>query len=487
MGRLPRLNRIMIRVAPVLLAAVILAGLAAEARAAGARVDAALWERLDSGQASQVVMVLLRTPEPQVYAANLAQPARRAQARAQVARVQDQVLGQVANQGVKLRVRYENLPAFSAQVDRQGLRALAASDQVVAISARRRYHPRTAQGLPLMGAWSTRASQGGQGVAIAVVDSGITRDHQAFISPEGTHKVLGGFNVLRHNEDLSDPDGHGTACAGIAAGYDLSQGDFRGGVAPQAMLYGLKVLDGDEGGYDEELSQAFDWCISNQYRSPQAPIMIVTASVGGDQPFHQPCDAFLTVLGSAFSALERAGIAVFAAAGNDGWCDALEDPACHSQVISVGAVYDADLGPTEACLSDLSCLGVLDDNNCEVGYMGRWHQEQRRRDAVINYSDSASFLDLLAPSECATVPGPEVGQYETCFNGTSAATPYAAGAAAVLQARARELRDSFLTVAQLKNLLTSTGDRITDSKSGVSTPRINLERALQKLESGNLD
>jgi hypothetical protein len=74
--------------------------------------------------------------------------------------------------------------------------------------------------------------------------------------------------------------------------------------------------------------------------------------------------------------------------------------------------------------------------------------------------------------------GYSVGDYDNSFGGTSAACPYAAGAAACLQSAAMASLGSYLSPEQIQSLLSSTGDLIPDPKTGITKPRINLEAAI---------
>jgi subtilisin family serine protease len=83
-----------------------------------------------------------------------------------------------------------------------------------------------------------------------------------------------------------------------------------------------------------------------------------------------------------------------------------------------------------------------------------------------------SATDIVGPG------GSSVDDYFPFFNGTSAACPYAAGAAAALQSAAKARTGTFLTPSQVRSSLKETGDPITDLKNGVVTPRVNLEQAI---------
>ena len=108
-------------------------------------------------------------------------------------------------------------------------------------------------------------------------------------------------------------------------------------------------------------------------------------------------------------------------------------------------------------------------------------------DKVTSYSNSASFLTLFAPSNQAYTTdivgsgGYSSGDYYTSFGGTSAACPYAAGSAAVLQQAAKAKTGAYLTPAQVKTYLVNNGDNVTDGKVAVTKPRINLGRAVDAL------
>ena len=84
----------------------------------------------------------------------------------------------------------------------------------------------------------------GQGTSIAIIDTGIDYTHPNLGGCFGTGcKVIGGYDFANRDNDPMDDNGHGTHCAGIAAG----KGSLNG-VAPDAKLYAYKVLDFNGGG-----------------------------------------------------------------------------------------------------------------------------------------------------------------------------------------------------------------------------------------------
>ena len=218
-----------------------------------------------------------------------------------------------------------------------------------------------------------------------------------------------------------------------------------------------------------DILAAWDWCITHQGDDPENPILVINNSLGGGY-YTSACGS-----GSLASTAEdaaTAGITIIASSGNEGFCDALASPACTPGVISVGAVYDADIGSYSPCIDDRSCIGDS-TGGCE----SEWYctDAPTAADQVTCYSNSASFLDLLAPSNKAYVPTAG-GGYNTGFGGTSAAGPYAAGAAAVLIQAAREAGIPF-TPADVRETLIATGvsrtirSRESQSRASISSRR----------------
>ncbi|MHC4191022.1 MAG: S8 family peptidase [Planctomycetota bacterium] len=421
----------------------------------------------------------------------------------EVMATQAPVLSTLSTNEFKLRHRFENQPGFSGEVTLEGLAKLLNDPRVESIEPVYVLEKNLKQGIPLINALRNRPDYIGQGVAIAICDDGIDYYHQKLggADLQNNTKVIGGYDF---GEDDSDPfpirletEAHGTACAGIAAGDLGDTGDYIGGVAPGAKLYALKVteinpIDGTVVIYGDTVIKAINWCINHKNDNQSYPILVISISLGGGR-FYSSCDAVEPALKRAANNAVSTGITVLASAGNDGYCDSIGSPACLGNVISVGAVYDAaflEEGYIQGkCVDPNSCAGERDDR-CDTGWIC-W--DIPAADRVKCNSNIAFFLDILAPADNAYTTditgsgGYTAGDYISDFGDTSAACPYAAGAVACLQSASKAHTGGYLTPSDVRDLLTSTGDDITDSKVDITKPRVNLGLAIDSLRGVECD
>ena len=442
--------------APVL-AAVMVLGAALALDPGQARAESGLEEKIVSqtflnrvqalkDEERTRVIVLLRDYQIQV-GVELDEGPERDKLRKKVSALQAEVMVQLDPATVEPKNRFGLIPGFSASVTRQGLRQLAAMDNVALIEEDKKVYPETYEGLSLISPGPFRRSHGGQGLSVAVVDTGINYLHPALGgAPLGANtKVLGGYDVGDNDPDPSDCYGHGTNCAGIVAGLNTGTGSYVGGVAPEAKLYALKITSGcNSHSYVSNIVAAWDWAVAHRNDNPDYPIKIISTSFGYGK-FAAPCDDSSPSLAAAAANAVANGILIFVSSGNSGQPGAISSPGCLRDTISVGAVWDADFA-------------------------------NYNRDQVTYYSNSAYFLDLLAPSHNAYTPNWD-GGYRTDFGGTSAACPYAAGSAALIQSWAKSSSGDFLTPSEVVNILATSGDPITDPKSAITKPRIHVEQA----------
>jgi subtilisin family serine protease len=186
-------------------------------------------------------------------------------------------------------------------------------------------------------AWSTSR---GKGVKVAILDTGIDIDH-----PDLDDNLAGCQNFISWYRNCDDDNGHGTHVAGIIAAEDNDFGVV--GVAPEARLYALKVLNRNGSGYLSDILEALDWAITND-------MDVVSMSLGTNsdiQSFHQ-----------AIQKVNQAGIVIVAAGGNDGpGNNTVDYPAAYSEVMAVAATDSSNNVPSWSSRGaeiDLAAPGV---------------------------------------------------------------------------------------------------------------------------------
>ncbi|NWF53349.1 MAG: S8 family serine peptidase [Syntrophaceae bacterium] len=443
-----------------------------------------LFQRFEAGGQRVFIIVNVRKAGAFPDRPNLESAGERENLRRWVRRGQERIIGRLDSNQVRVIRRFEFLSAIAAEVTLRGLEEILGMEEVLSVEEDGVLKLHTKQGIPLMNATQPRTEFGGNGVSIAVCDTGIDYTHPKLgggAFPNG--KVIGGYDFGDEDGNPMDANGHGTNCAGIAAGNIGSTGDYIGGVAPEAKLYALKVTQGTGGeAYNSDLIAAWEWSIDHKNDSPATPILIISTSLGTGG-FTSACDNYSPSMTQAASNVTAAGITLFASSGNSGYCDKIAFPGCISHIISVGAVFDASLGTLGFCVEPESCAPNKESHpSCTpTKRLVAWsYSIPPNRETP--YSNTANFLGLFAPSHNAytTARG---GGYTSNFGGTSAACPYAAGAAAVLQSAAKTLNGGFLAPGSVRSILAGTGDLITDVKISHQKRRINLGNAVAALTS----
>src|SRR6185369_7891319 len=103
----------------------------------------------------------------------------------------------------------------------------------------------------------------GNGIGIAIVDSGIYGAHTSFIDTQtGQSRIVANIDFTGEGR-TDDPYGHGTHVAAAAAGNGLvAKGEYIG-IAPRARLVNLRVLNATGTGSVSNVLAAFNWLMSN--------------------------------------------------------------------------------------------------------------------------------------------------------------------------------------------------------------------------------
>src|SRR5262245_50381871 len=195
--------------------------------------------------------------------------------------------------------------AIAARLSRREIESLASDSRVLSISPDRKVTATMDIAVPTIGADRLAQYLGytGRGVTVAVVDSGLAPSAAVAQS-----RVLASVDFTG-SRGSADAFGHGTHVAGTIAGSG-AKGSVRG-VAPDASVVSLKVLDGQGQGYVSNVIDAIEWAIA--HRNAYG-IRVLNLSFG-----HPPAEAYRTdPLAHAVERAWAAGLAVVAFSGNRG-------------------------------------------------------------------------------------------------------------------------------------------------------------------------
>jgi serine protease AprX len=251
---------------------------------------------------------------------------------------------------------------FVVEVPARGLAVLARDPRIVSISPDRPVRAANAPGVADERDLRPRlldAAPGidGEGIGIALIDSGITAWHDDLSAGGSGQRVERFVDFVGHGPAPYDDYGHGTHVAGIVAGNGFDSEGARAGVAPGARLVALKVLDAHGYGRISDVIDAIDFAILSRERYN---IRILNVSVAADVTESYMTDPLTLAARRAV----QAGLVVVAAAGNLG-LDAAGEPVYGGitapgnapWVITVGAADREDLADRRDGIAAFSSRG----------------------------------------------------------------------------------------------------------------------------------
>ena len=367
--------------------------------------------------------------------------------RSQVASAQTTVLDAMPENDFTLVYRYQAIPALAATVTATGLEELEQQSAVAEIVLDGIGTAALAESVPLIHADEAHAGGlTGEGVVVAVLDSGIDTDHpdlQDDILYEAC--FLGGGGCPGGDHPAEDDNGHGTNVTGIVTGGGVVASL---GVAPDAQIAAYKILNSSGSGFFSDWTAALDDIIANH---PEVDVINMSLQSSSGCP-NGP-------MATAIETLRQQGVATFIATGNRGVKNGFTVPVCIESGISVGAAYDTSIGSVSSW-KGISCTDATTET-----------------DQVTCWSNSAESLDLIGPG--ARIRAAGRGGGTSAFMGTSQASPHAAGVAALML----EANPS-ASVDEIEELLKATGRLVTDdlhdgeASTYRTTPRVDARAAL---------
>lgn len=237
----------------------------------------------------------------------------------------------------------------------------------------------------------------GSGVGICVIDTGVDPGHEQ-VAP----RAVGFVDYVNGRTTAYDDHGHGTHVASIAAGDGAGGATAEAfvGVAPGADLYAAKVLDSAGSGADSDVAAAVEWCHA------QPGVDILSMSLGS--PGTDGGDA----VSQAVDAAVAGGEVVVVAAGNSGDAPGtISAPGVAARAVTVGAVSDHS-APDGTPRQDA----------------GIWLAAFSSRGPTLA---GLTKPDLVGPGVSVTAADAGTTSGYVTYSGTSMATPYVAGAAAL--------------------------------------------------------
>lgn len=247
----------------------------------------------------------------------------------------------------------------------------------------------------------------GEGINIAVIDTGVDDSHEAFKHANGSNRVLKFVDCVSGGCDAVpayDDHGHGTHVSGTAAGSDVYDDPTHGtfeekGVAPKANLFGVKFLGASGGGSFQGAMDSLQWSFDNDAD--------LTSNSWG-----ATCSSSSSGVITLVNQLNDLGMANVFAAGNSGTFS-FGAPACAIKAIAVGAVDG------EKNIAGFSSRGPCSDPTEDDGDRTCPH-------IVAKGVDVRSSVPRGSCSLCSS------SGYIT-ISGTSMSTPHAAGAVALME------------------------------------------------------
>jgi len=330
--------------------------------------------------------------------------------------------------------------------------------------------------------WNYNGSTGytGQGVIVAVLDTGVNYNHIDISNSMwdgGEEYPHHGYDVANHDDDPMDDHGHGSHCAGIVAGQGAA--GIQTGVAPGAQIMAVKMMTGGGEGSDEMFFEALEFALDHD--ADIVSCSFGDAGTGGIAAHRQ---AFETVL--------DAGVVAAVAAGNDGQTQyAMPVP---FNIESPGNCPPPWIHPDQQRLvvggrTAVVSIGATDSNDAHSEFSSVGPATWTMGDQIGDYNDypyengNAAMPGLIRPDVSA--PGSNITSLNYATNndyieydGTSMATPCAAGVMALLLEA-----DPELTPAAIDSIIELTAVKITTATKNniVGSGRIDALAAMNAL------
>src|SRR5579864_1139530 len=294
-----------------------------------------------------------------------------------------------------------------------------------------------------------QAGYDGSGIGIAIIDSGVRANHPDLQNLyTGYSRVVYSQSFVAGDSSVDDAYGHGTHVAGLMAGNGMVSGGDMVGIASNANLVNLRVLDAKGAGTDSAVIAAIQRAIQlkNTYN-----IRVINLSLGRRVSESYTLDPVCQAVEQAW----KAGIVVVVAAGNYGRDNTMNTggygtvtvPGNDPYVITVGATntHDTDVTSDDTITSYSSKGPTLLDHTIKPDLVAPGNR-------VVSLLANGSTLDLQSPAD--EVPSSSYGGYGKAsyfyMSGTSMAAPMVSGTVALMLQRISNLTPDQIKIRLMK-------------------------------------
>jgi serine protease AprX len=301
----------------------------------------------------------------------------------------------------------------------------------------------------------------GTGVTVAVLDSGVAPVNDL---TQPTSRLLASVDFVDSGTAHRDPGGHGTHVAGIIAGNGYDSNGALKGVAPDANIVSVRVINQHGKATASSIIRGIQWCVDNR---ETYNIRVMNLSLGGTPSVSYKND----LLAAAIEMAWKAGIVVVTAAGNHGpGSGSISTPGHDPFNIAVGAIDDKGTpDPSDDDVPYFSARGptLNGDHKPDILAPGR---------RILSLYALNSYLDGALPGRQMLS---SLGRPYFRLTGTSMAAPVVSGVVALLLQKNPDL-----TPDQVKYILTKTAPNFRGSRDTVGTGVVDAYAALTSDKMG---
>ncbi|MFJ4501741.1 S8 family peptidase [Streptomyces sp. NPDC088864] len=253
----------------------------------------------------------------------------------------------------------------------------------------------------------TYPDSAGEGVTAYVIDTGVRTTHEEFGG-----RATSGYDAVDNDDSADDGNGHGTHVAGTIAGSTY-------GVAKNAKIVAVRVLDDSGSGTTEQVVAGIDW-VTEHHQGPS----VANMSLGGGAD---------EALDAAVQKAIASGVTFAVAAGNESSDAGQGSPSRVPEAITVAS-------------------STVDDEQS-------------------SFSNYGSVVDIYAPGSDITSAWNDSDTGSNTISGTSMATPHVVGAAAVYLAGHPDATPAEVTTALTEG---ATPDAITNATAGTANKLLKI-------------